>query len=257
MSIAHTILTDSHRKPPMIMTAQKKSSTNILPFNHRGYSTIPVVREVVVDLEDSRPILLFDLNGTLTSHTSKRRSAGRNCPRPGTHHLRRLQSHFQLGIFTSATLRTAETAIAMLEEHAGKGAPLFGNRSLVLYREHTSPAGKDHIDGGGKPWDTIKPLAKHFSVCIHRVLLFDDDAFKSDKDEENNMVVVPCWKDEDTEDRAVQVMVDVLLETLVNVDSSADLRLYTGVLSKCIHSRVQQLSPSLIKAAADITLHDN
>jgi hypothetical protein len=39
---------------------------------------------------DARAILLFDLNGTLTSHTSKRRSAGRNRPRPGTRELRRL-----------------------------------------------------------------------------------------------------------------------------------------------------------------------
>ena len=49
---------------------------------------------------DTRPILLFDLNGTLTSHTSQRRSAGRNKLRPGTHHLRRLQvrEHVPTGI---------------------------------------------------------------------------------------------------------------------------------------------------------------
>ena len=39
---------------------------------------------------DSRPILLFDLNGTLTSHTAARRSAGVNLMRPGIHHLMRL-----------------------------------------------------------------------------------------------------------------------------------------------------------------------
>jgi hypothetical protein len=40
---------------------------------------------------DTRIILLFDLNGTLTSHTSKRGSSGVNKMRPGIHHLRRLQ----------------------------------------------------------------------------------------------------------------------------------------------------------------------
>ena len=40
---------------------------------------------------DPRPVVLFDLNGTLTSHTSQRHSSGINKVRPGTHHLRRLQ----------------------------------------------------------------------------------------------------------------------------------------------------------------------
>lgn len=39
---------------------------------------------------DTRPILLFDLNGTLTSHTAQRKSAGINLMRPGIHHLMRL-----------------------------------------------------------------------------------------------------------------------------------------------------------------------
>ena len=43
------------------------------------------------DDPDPRPIVLFDLNGTLTSHTASRRSAGTNKMRPGTPHLRRLQ----------------------------------------------------------------------------------------------------------------------------------------------------------------------
>jgi hypothetical protein len=43
------------------------------------------------DGHDAAPLLLFDLNGTLTSHTAVRRGAGCNRMRPGTHHLRRLQ----------------------------------------------------------------------------------------------------------------------------------------------------------------------
>ena len=41
--------------------------------------------------QETRPILLFDLNGTLTSHTAAKRSAGRSLMRPGIHNLRRLQ----------------------------------------------------------------------------------------------------------------------------------------------------------------------
>ena len=40
---------------------------------------------------DTRPILLFDLNGTLTTHTAQKRSAGVNLVRPGVHHLMQLQ----------------------------------------------------------------------------------------------------------------------------------------------------------------------
>lgn len=42
------------------------------------------------DEDDPRPIILFDLNGTLTQHTAVRRSSGKSIMRPGTHHLLRL-----------------------------------------------------------------------------------------------------------------------------------------------------------------------
>lgn len=44
-----------------------------------------------ISLQKSEIVLLFDLNGTLTSHTSKRRSSGINKLRPGTKHLLRLK----------------------------------------------------------------------------------------------------------------------------------------------------------------------
>ena len=43
------------------------------------------------DSSDPRPVLLFDLNGTLTSHRAAKRGSGRSLMRPGIHHLRRLQ----------------------------------------------------------------------------------------------------------------------------------------------------------------------
>lgn len=57
------------------------------------------------DAPDAPPVLLFDLNGTLTSHTSMRRSAGRNRMRPGTHHLRRLQVHPRSSVRSPALVR--------------------------------------------------------------------------------------------------------------------------------------------------------
>lgn len=48
-----------------------------------------------------KAIILFDLNGTLTSHTVQRYSAGVNKMRPGLHHLRRLQVELQ-SIYSTA-----------------------------------------------------------------------------------------------------------------------------------------------------------
>ena len=52
---------------------------------------------------DPRPIVLFDLNGTLTCHTFVRQSSGKTSIRPGLASLRPLAAVARLGVFTSAT----------------------------------------------------------------------------------------------------------------------------------------------------------
>ena len=44
-------------------------------------------------------------------------------------------------------------------------------------RSHTEKVSAEHVKGGGKEWDTVKPLNKWFKH-MHRVLLMDDDAYK-------------------------------------------------------------------------------
>ena len=85
------------------MDLASPSRSNIVPFKRKGRgSSGPLspdnqpgsVQAHFVDEDisaDSRPILLFDLNGTLTSHTAAKRSSGKSLMRPGVHHLRRLQ----------------------------------------------------------------------------------------------------------------------------------------------------------------------
>jgi hypothetical protein len=48
----------------------------------------------------------------------------------------------------------------------------------VLHRAHTAAAAPAHVAAGGKAWDTVKPLARHFGD-LRRVVLIDDDAFKA------------------------------------------------------------------------------
>ncbi len=68
---------------------EKGSSGPLLPDNQPGSIQAHFVDEDIS--ADTRPILLFDLNGTLTSHTAAKRSSGKSLMRPGIHHLRRLQ----------------------------------------------------------------------------------------------------------------------------------------------------------------------
>ena len=48
--------------------------------------------------------------------------------------LQPVQEHFRLGIFTSATQRTARGVVPQLEAAAGAGTPLFSDASLILHR---------------------------------------------------------------------------------------------------------------------------
>ena len=58
-------------------------------------------------MQGDLPLLLFDLNGCLTSHTAARNSSGVTKLRPGIELLRGLQSRFTLGIYSSATVCAA------------------------------------------------------------------------------------------------------------------------------------------------------
>eukprot|EP00798_Chlamydomonas_sp_ICE-L_P013201 gene13201-19036_t len=174
-----------------------------------------------VPKQDNRIILLFDLNGTLTSHTSKRRSAGVNQLRHGLRELARLKDMFRLGIYTSSTLRTVTTVKQMLEDEVG--IPDLFEPKLVLFRDHTAPIPRELMTAENDNWDTVKPLEKWFSK-LHRVVLFDDDTYKQCKGEESSMVVVPCWVNEETECKALPTMVDAVIEVLGASPPDKDVR---------------------------------
>jgi hypothetical protein len=86
------------------------------------------------DDPDPRPIVLFDLNGTLTSHTAKRRSAGNNKMRPGTPNLRRLQVRpvimsalpFQMGYVDAKGAVSSRSIGAAPASHAAKSVLNLG-----------------------------------------------------------------------------------------------------------------------------------
>ena len=169
-----------------------------------------------------QPALLFDLNGTLTSHTSQRNSSGVTKLRPGLQHLHRLQvgspphapgpaapgrdqlsvlcsqERFRLGIFSSASAMTVGKAVKMIQEAAPApdgGLQLFSRRPLIFTRTHTQAVQQAHIDAGGKEWDTVKPLhlRKQATGPLDKVLLVDDDEFKVGLGQAA-LLWVPVWK---------------------------------------------------------------
>ncbi|KAG2446828.1 hypothetical protein HYH02_008388 [Chlamydomonas schloesseri] len=197
---------------------------------------------------DPRPVLLFDLNGTLTSHTSARHSSGTTRLRPGAGELlTRLAPHFRLGIYTSSKLRTVSIALQLLEADAAAAAGGGGGggasaaaapacaqvfeRGLILHREHTVPAPKGHVDAGGDPWDTLKPLGRYFGR-LHRLGLVDDDAYKAMPGESANMLLLPCWRQEDPSCRVLQRLGDLLLQRLVGLPADADVRPHLAAISE-------------------------
>ncbi|GLC33747.1 hypothetical protein PLESTB_000111500 [Pleodorina starrii] len=219
---------DSHRDIVQRLRRKFADPSSKTPYD------LPTEPDAVAD---PRVILLFDLNGTLTCHTSVRKAQGVTKLRPGTEHLVRLREHFRLGIYTSSTLRTVQTAMEMLEQAAG--GELF-ERGLVLHREHTQPAPAGHLDAGGNAWDTLKPLGRYFSR-LDRVLLVDDDAYKSIAGEEANMLLVPCWQEHDVGCCVLRSLSELLLARVrtaaqpEETEQEADVRRWTAALSAQLH----------------------
>jgi len=182
-----------------------------------------------------------------------RRSVGKHQARPGTRLLKQLTGEYQLGVFTSATVRTTEYAVNMLEEKARSGSNsntngneeedeegplLFKNTRLILHRDHTMPAPPSRLKSAeGKPWDTVKPLYLHFSK-LHRVLLFDDDDHKVHDGERDNVVLIPGWEKDDPGDRVIEAVVECVKSVLGGLGDDADLRLYRCALEDAIRETV-------------------
>lgn len=182
-----------------------------------------------------RPVILFDLNGVLVHHLKQRADDGNSwyhthVLRPGVPRLAALKEHFDLGIYSSATLKTVKLAIASIELHLGwtdRNTRLF---DVVLHREHCVLAktlGLQRSDGNH--WDTVKPLARYFRQSDGYVLV-DDSPHKSIPGEEESMIVVPEW----TQGNETCNVLDKLIDGLLGIRSrsfrqiTADLRAAFG-----------------------------
>jgi len=228
--------------------------------------------------QDERILILFDLNGVLVHHKFNGKTH-RHYLRPGVHHLLRLMRHYRLGIYSSATLRTVQRAIAKLNQDVKAAADVMTNRGgrsssfpkgglfdVILCRDHCVLA-KDvgAARAGGKPWDTVKPLGRYFTD-LSRIILVDDSPHKSLPDEVANMLVVPAWSGPEigwSDDGVIQTVVESLLQAMksMHIQDTIDIRSLIMDLNKKLEDKVRAVGgerTSLVSVPplSDADVHD-
>eukprot|EP00808_Paulinella_micropora_P013111 g76617.t1 len=153
-------------------------------------------------------LLLFDLNGTLTSLSEVRKKKGVRT-RPGCQFLPTLQKtgRFLLAVWSSAVKHNVEKMCAQLYREHGV------RFDFLLHRDHCQ-----HLPFGtkGKHWDTRKPLAKLFlrAPGLAKTLLIDDDPEKVSAEERANLINIQKWGVEELPDNQLELLVEGLLHML-------------------------------------------
>lgn len=170
--------------------------------------------------------VVFDLHGVLVPLKSRRRGnrSQRIRVRHGVHHLRRLLPRYSVHVWSSAEKRNVVPLAAAVERAAGIE---FGS---VLCRDHTEPAPPSTRI---RPWDTVKPLQKHFGH-LAAVLLVDDGQGKVIPRERANLVSMDPWDGVVTDDDTV---LERLVDALVAIPENADLRLHTAHVAAQLANR--------------------
>jgi DNA polymerase sigma len=132
-----------------------------------------------------------------------------------------------------------EDLVAALPE--GETPPPGGFFEVVLCRDHCVLATEvGATREGGKPWDTVKPLARYFQD-LTQVILVDDSPHKSLPEEAANMLVMPVWAGPETEsgvnDAALPALIDGLMDALEAVkegDRIDDIRPLVGEITNTL-----------------------
>ena len=212
-------------------------------------------------ISTTRPLLLFDLNGVLVKHyydaekqVSKRHKF---VVRPGIHHLARLQDVFDIGIYSSSTKNTVKMALREIESHVKLNlCKILHRRDCVPVEAALKKASHECIARQIKPWDTFKPLKKHFQN-ISNVALIDDSPYKSFPGEEESMIVLPAFhppsrlSDKDhycgDGDGVIKHLVDSMMSSFAGTKSFGDaIALVRNVFDKLNDFMAQEIWTTVI-----------
>lgn len=157
----------------------------------------------------------------------------------------------------------------MFANHLGEH--LFDPK-LIFFRSHTKPPPRSNAFHSDKkvawipevsrkhnlqPWDTVKPLGNIFKD-LRRVILFDDDHWKSVEGEESNMVLLPRWQNGDSADGVLEKLVENVLTILGDLPNSADVRDCTQKLTESLTSLQNESSENnIVSFDTESTLSKN
>lgn len=150
-----------------------------------------------------KPIVLFDLNGTLCFRTDRNRVIKL---RPQIKELKKLKKLYRIGVYTSCTRYNALLVCECIEDVCGR---LF-DRHLIFTREHTIPFTEDELLKYNLPtYKMKKSLNTLFAPeHIHKVTIVDDELIRIK--EKDNALAVPGWYGE-YDDNGIDHVVSSLL----------------------------------------------
>ena len=170
---------------------------------HRFLSVHKSTTKCTIAEVRDKPLLMFDLNGTLV-HRSSNGQTKHTVLRPGVAELSRLHDRFQLGVYSCATKKNVYPMVRQIEDVVG--GKLF---CMVLHRGHCEDASEDVRQNIGKWYAKQKPLYDRFGR--RDVLLIDDERYKCIPKERDQLIWVPTWNTSREDDKTLPTLVNALL----------------------------------------------
>lgn len=181
-------------------------------------------KSVIIE-HDNKPLILFDLNGTLTNNWKDRNERGELLLRPGINNLRRLKGKFDIGIYSCMRDYNVNNTVRRLEQTLG-----YGIFKFVLNQNHCEKATLEMCEKLNKPYAMTKPIGKHsvnLNKTITKIVIVDDTYEKILKEEKENLILVPTWNKR-KDDNILEILVTYLLRY---IPSNGDVRKKTNIVN--------------------------
>lgn len=199
--------------------------------NQEQKEIVPYVQKCELIYYEEKPLILFDLNGTLLNRYNSQQQK-QIVFRPGINSLKKLKNKFEVGIYSCMRDYNVKECVQRLEQSLGDN--FF---TIILDQNHCVKAPKDVCEYLNKPYAMMKPINKHSQTTgksISKILLIDDSKYKVLREEKKNLILIPTWTNE-RNDTTLEVLVRSLLR---HVPHQGDVR----KASHFINSKIKILS---------------
>lgn len=211
---------------------QKNNDENIQKMKKILLDKQMILQEKTEIIEHNKPLILFDLNGTLTNNWKDRNEYNRGLLfRPGIKNLRRLKGKFDIGIYSCMRDYNVNNTVRRLEQILG-----YGIFKFVLNQNHCEKTSLELCKQLNKPYAMIKPIGKHsinLNKSLSKIVLVDDTYEKVLKEEKKNLVLIPTWNNR-KDDNILEMLVTYLLKY---IPSYSDVRKKTNIVNTKLMTR--------------------